>query len=54
MHTFALELDYLTVGVKNLLEEWELIVHTKRNGTFRLLVEFLKSFSVPELWVLRN
>ena len=54
MHAFALELDYLTVGVKNLLEEWELIVYTKRKGTFRLSVDFLKSLSVTELCVLRN
>ena len=54
MHAFAYELDYVTVAVNNLLEEWELIVHTKRNGTYRLSVDFLKSFSVTELWVLRN
>ena len=54
MHAFALKIDYLTVGVNNLLEEWELIVYTQRNGSFRLSVEFLKSFSVFELWVLRN
>ena len=36
MHAFAYELDYVTVAVNNLLEEWELIVHTKRNGTYRL------------------
>ena len=54
MHAFALELNYLTVGVNNLLEEWELIVYTQRNGSFRLSVESLKSFSVSELWVLRN
>ena len=54
MHAFALEIDYLTVGVNNLLEQWELIVYTRRNGSFRLSVEFLKSFSVSELWVLRN
>ena len=54
MHAFALELEYLTVAAKGLLEEWELIVYTQRNGSFRLSVEFLKSFSVSELWVLRN
>uniref|UniRef100_A0A162A0B6 Uncharacterized protein n=1 Tax=Daucus carota subsp. sativus TaxID=79200 RepID=A0A162A0B6_DAUCS len=54
MHAFALELNYVTVGVNNLLEQWELIVYTQRNGSFRLSVESLKSFSVSELWVLRN
>ncbi|KAL1826543.1 hypothetical protein ACET3Z_004955 [Daucus carota] len=54
MHAFALELEYVTVAVRGLLEEWELIVYTQRNGSFRLSVEFLKSFSVSELWVLRN
>ncbi|KAL1818287.1 hypothetical protein ACET3Z_013156 [Daucus carota] len=54
MHAFALELEYVTTAVRGLLEEWELIVYTRRNGSFRLSVEFLKSFSVSELWVLRN
>ena len=54
MRAFDLELEYVTVAVKGLLEEWELNVYTQRNGSFRLSVEFLKSFSVFELWVLRN
>ena len=54
MHALALELSFVTVAAKGLLEEWELIVYTQRNGSFRLSVESLKSFSVSELWVLRN
>ena len=54
MHALTLELYYITVFVKNLLDEWEFIVYTRRNGTFRLSVDFLKSFTVTELWVLRN
>ncbi|KAL1826524.1 hypothetical protein ACET3Z_004936 [Daucus carota] len=54
MHALSLELWYITVAVRNLLDEWELIIYTRRNGTFRLSVEFLKSFTVTELWVLRN
>ena len=40
--------------MKNLLDKWELIIYTRRNGTFRLSVDFIKSFTVTELWVLRN
>ncbi|KAL1805072.1 hypothetical protein ACET3Z_028140 [Daucus carota] len=54
MHALSLELWYITVAVRNLLDQWELIIYTRRNGTFRLSVEFLKSFTVTELWVLRN
>ena len=54
MHALSLELWYITVAVRNLLDEWELIIYTRRNGTFRLSVEFLKSFTVTELWVLHN
>ena len=48
-NAFALELDYVTIAVKNLLEEWKLIIYNKENGTFRLSVDFFKSFNVTDL-----
>ena len=54
MHALNFQLDYVTVAVNNLLEEWELTVYTQRNVSCRVLVDFLKSLSVTELWPIRN
>ena len=38
MHALALELEYITVGVNNLLDHWEIVIATHRNGSFWVLV----------------
>ncbi|KAL1805098.1 hypothetical protein ACET3Z_028166 [Daucus carota] len=54
MRALALELEYLTIGVKNLLNEWEIIISTQRNGTFRVSIDLFKFLSLTEIWVIRN
>ena len=54
LRALALELEYITIGVKNLLNEWEIIISTQRNGTFRVSVELFKFLSLTEIWVIRN
>lgn len=54
MHALALELQYITIGVNNLLENGEIIIASHINGSFRVVVEFCKSLSVTELGVIRN
>ncbi|KAL1808745.1 hypothetical protein ACET3Z_025735 [Daucus carota] len=38
MRALTLELEYITIGVKNLLDLWEIIISTQRNGTFRVSI----------------
>ena len=54
MRALAIQLDYVTVGVNNLLDHWEFIIFTHRNGTFRVSVDSFKSLSLTEIWVVRN
>ncbi|KAL1811239.1 hypothetical protein ACET3Z_021304 [Daucus carota] len=54
MRALALKLEYITIGVKNLLNEWEIIISTQRNGTFRVSIDLFKFLSLTEIWVIRN
>ena len=54
MRALAFELDYITVGVRNLLDLWEILISTQRNGTFRVSVDSFKFLSLTEIWVAKN
>ena len=54
MRALALELEYITIVVRNLLDHWEIIISTKRNGTFKISVDLFKFLSLTEIWVIRN
>ena len=54
MRALALELEYITIVVRNLLDHWEIIISTKRNGTFRVSIDLFKFLSLTEIWVIRN
>ena len=49
MRAFSIELDYITIGVNYLLDNWEIVILTYRNGSFRVSVEYFKSLYVTEL-----
>ena len=46
MRAFALELDYVTIGVKNLLDLWENIISTQRNGHSGFQLVYSSSYNL--------
>lgn len=48
------EIDYITVVVDHLLENWHILVYTQRHGSFRISLEYFRRRSLSVLWVLLN